>query len=301
MVPPLVGQEPNLPEWLWAQNNEHRLPLQKAVYLALLKISGGDFRVGMFADTLMLAGLCLAMILTARRLRGGRTRPADAFFPLVLLHIGHMENLDLGVEIQFIISTVLICAWLLIIVRERWPLPPGPAAAAGLVLVLLPLSGANGVVFAPFVAAWSGLGTLWSPLRDERWVDHSFSRRLHRQFRSRSMGFILSGIRRLKLPIPALGDGTDRREVRRDGARPRGWWQGPAQIDFWGPFLRRRPCPFGFGDSASTEGLRRARGWNAPASGDCWSSRRPWRLWSGHGMGRAGGCPLTICLIATRF
>jgi hypothetical protein len=41
MVAPLVGQEPNLPEWLWAQNNEHRLPLQKTVYLGLLKISGG--------------------------------------------------------------------------------------------------------------------------------------------------------------------------------------------------------------------------------------------------------------------
>src|SRR6476619_2288396 len=89
MVPSLVGQQPNLLEWLWAQNNEHRLPLPKAVYLALLKISGGDFRIGMLANTLLLAGLCLAMILTARRLRGGQTRLVDAFFPLVLLHIGH--------------------------------------------------------------------------------------------------------------------------------------------------------------------------------------------------------------------
>jgi len=30
MVPAMVGHEPNLVEWLWAQNNEHRLPLQKA-------------------------------------------------------------------------------------------------------------------------------------------------------------------------------------------------------------------------------------------------------------------------------
>jgi len=43
MVSPLVGQETDLLKWLWAQNNEHRLPLQKAVYLGLLKASGGDF------------------------------------------------------------------------------------------------------------------------------------------------------------------------------------------------------------------------------------------------------------------
>jgi hypothetical protein len=46
-------------------------------------------RIAMIANTLMLGMLCLAMILTARRLRGGQTRLADAFFPLVYLHLGH--------------------------------------------------------------------------------------------------------------------------------------------------------------------------------------------------------------------
>jgi hypothetical protein len=160
MVPALTEQEPNLLEWLWAQNNEHRLPLQKAVYLVLLKASGGDFRIGMIANTLMLAGLSLAMILTARRLRGGRTQLADAFFPLALLHLGHWENMVWGWEIQFVISMVLVCVWLLIIVRERWPLPPKIAVTAGLTLVLLPLSGANGLLFTPFVALWLAAGTL---------------------------------------------------------------------------------------------------------------------------------------------
>jgi hypothetical protein len=160
MVPALTGQEPNLCEWLWAQNNEHRLPLQKAVYLGLLKAGGGDFRIGMIANTLMLGGLSLAMILTARRLRGGRTLLADAFFPLALLHLGHWENMVWGWEIQFVISTVLVCVWLLIIVRERWPLPPKIAVTAGLTLVLLPLSGANGLLFTPFVALWLAAGTL---------------------------------------------------------------------------------------------------------------------------------------------
>jgi hypothetical protein len=154
MVPALIGQEPNLLEWLWAQNNEHRLPLQKAIYLVLLKASGGDFRIGMIANTLMLGGLSLAMILTARRVRGGRTRLADAFFPLALLHLGHWENMVWSWQIQFVISTMLVCIWLLVIVRERLPLPPKIAVTAGLTLVLLPLSGANGLLLTPFVALW---------------------------------------------------------------------------------------------------------------------------------------------------
>jgi hypothetical protein len=108
----------------------------------------------------MLGALSLAMILTARRLRGGRTRLADAFFPLALLHLGHWENLVWGWEIQFVISTMLVCVWLLIIVRERWPLPPRIAVTAGLTLVLLPLSGANGLLFTPFVALWLSAGLL---------------------------------------------------------------------------------------------------------------------------------------------
>ena len=67
MVPTLVGKEPHLLKWLWAQTAEHRTPIQKAVYLVLLKASGGDFRIGMIANAVALGRLCLAMILMARR------------------------------------------------------------------------------------------------------------------------------------------------------------------------------------------------------------------------------------------
>lgn len=161
LVPALIGREPNLLEWLWAQNNEHRLPLPKAVYFLLLKVSDGDFRIGMIANVLMLGALSLTMILTARHLRDGRTRLADAFFPLALLHLGHWENIFWGWQIQFVISTVLVCVWLLIIVRERWPLSAKFAVLTGLVAVLLPLSGANGMLFTPFAAVWLVIGAVW--------------------------------------------------------------------------------------------------------------------------------------------
>jgi len=133
MVPAITGHQPNLLEWLWEGNNEHRLPFPKIIYLILLRASGGDFRIGMIANTVMLGGLSLAMILTARHLRG-RTRLADAFLPLALLHLGHSSNMLIGWQILFVISTVLVGAWLLIIVRECWPLSPNIAIIAGLIL-----------------------------------------------------------------------------------------------------------------------------------------------------------------------
>ena len=160
MVPALVGKEPHLLEWLWAQTMEHRTPIHKAVYLVLLRASGGDFRIGMIANIVMLSGLCLAMIIMARRLRGGQTQLADAFFPLVFLHLGHFENIFFGWQIGYVISTGLICVWLLIIVGNCWPLSPKIAVTAGLTLVLLPLSGAHGMIFTPFVALWLAAGAL---------------------------------------------------------------------------------------------------------------------------------------------
>ena len=158
MVPALVGKEPHPLEWLWAQTVEHRTPIQRAIYLLLLRTSDGDFRIGMIADVVALGAICIFMLLMARHLRGGKTRLADAFFPLTLLHLGHTEHIFLGYNIQFAISTALIFAWLMIVVGKPWPLSPKIAVTAGLTLVLLPLSGGNGMIFTPVVVLWFAAG-----------------------------------------------------------------------------------------------------------------------------------------------
>jgi hypothetical protein len=112
LVPPLTGHEPDLLKWLWQQLNEHRIPVQKAVYLILLKASGGDYRIRMIANAVTLGGLSLALIITARNLRG-QTHPADAFFPLVVLNLGYIKFLLLSFAIQFIIYTAILMIWLL--------------------------------------------------------------------------------------------------------------------------------------------------------------------------------------------
>lgn len=171
MVPPLTGREPNLLAWAWEQNNEHRLPVQKLLYLGLLKLSGGDFRTGMVANLAIVSGICLAMLLVACRLRGGRTALADAAFPLLLLHLGHWENLVWGWQIQFVVTFALASSLLLVIVAERWPLRRGVALAAGAVLVLLPLTGANGLLMAVFLAPWFAMGAwIYRQEMVARWI-----------------------------------------------------------------------------------------------------------------------------------
>lgn len=153
MVAPMTGHEPDLPRWLWSQNSEHRLPLPRLVNLALLRATG-DFRSTMVFDTLALGAVAAAMILVARTLRNGRTSLSDAFFPLLLLHLGNWDNLVWGWQIQFVLPTVLACG-LLLIILARPSLPQGWGTTAGaLALIGLPLSGANGLVFTPTLAAW---------------------------------------------------------------------------------------------------------------------------------------------------
>jgi len=79
-VPPLTGNEPHIPNWLWAQNNEHRTPFPRLLLLGLLKATHGDFRVGMLCNLIILSMLAVAMMQAARSLRG-RTIVADVFFP----------------------------------------------------------------------------------------------------------------------------------------------------------------------------------------------------------------------------
>jgi hypothetical protein len=154
MVAPMTHHEPHLGAWLWSQNSEHRLPLPRLVNLGLLRATG-DFRSTMVFDTLILAAVAAGMIVCARRLRGGRTSLADAFFPLLLLHLGQWDNLLWAWQIQFVLPTVLVSAVLLVILA-RPSSPPSGAVAVGAALAVtaLPLAGANGLVLAPVLAAW---------------------------------------------------------------------------------------------------------------------------------------------------
>ncbi len=154
LVPALTNHEPDFIEWLWSQNNEHRVPLPRLLLLGLLKVTGGDFRAGMVASVVLLAGLAAMMMLAARRVRGGRTMYSDAFFPVVILNLGNWENLFWSWQLSFVSSVILIGGLLLFVVTQVRPIPPRTASFAGIALVLLPLTGATGLVFVPVLGIY---------------------------------------------------------------------------------------------------------------------------------------------------
>lgn len=161
LVPPLTGHESNLPDWLWAQNNEHRLPLPKLLLLLLLICTGGDFRAGMVFNALVLGALAFVMIRVAGAARGGTIRCTDAFFPLLLLHLGHWANLGWGWQVQFVMSTCLVCILLIILVGQHQQSTTMARVEIGIVLILLPLCGASGLILVPPMALWLGFDAIY--------------------------------------------------------------------------------------------------------------------------------------------
>lgn len=150
-VPALTGNEPALP-WLWALHNEHRLPLPRAVYLALFALTH-DFRAGMLAQVALMSGLSLALLRGAAKLRGG-PHWADVFFPVSLLHAGHWENLLMGYQICFALFTVLVTVIGVIALRTTRESAFRSGVWAGGLTVLLALCGGFGLIAALCISAW---------------------------------------------------------------------------------------------------------------------------------------------------
>lgn len=155
LVPELTGQNPVTLKWLFAQHNEHRIPLPRLLLLGLFKISGLDFRAGMYFNALALGLLALAMMAALRSVRG-RSGYFDAFFPLMLMGWGHWQNLLWSWQIQYVCSTVLAGIILLVMVVRGNRLTSAAALTAGVCLLALPLCGANGVALVPVLALWLG-------------------------------------------------------------------------------------------------------------------------------------------------
>ena len=155
LVPQLTGQNPVDLTWLFAQHNEHRIPLPRLLLLGLYRATGLDFRAGMYFNAIALAALALAMMLVARAVRG-RASLFDAVFPLLLLNWGHWQNLLWSWQVQYICSTGLAGAILVLMVLRGNRLTTLTGFVAGCCVALLPLCGANGVALAPLLALWLG-------------------------------------------------------------------------------------------------------------------------------------------------
>jgi hypothetical protein len=107
----------------------------------------------MILQVLLLAGLALAMLRAASRLRGGQNH-SDAFFPLVVLSLAGWECFLLELTLPLVGATVCAGAFLILLAGADPRIAPRQAVWMGACLVLMPLFGACGLVLVPALAAW---------------------------------------------------------------------------------------------------------------------------------------------------
>ncbi len=150
-VPVLVGQEPVGP-WLWAQHNEHRLPLPRFVFVTLFSLTH-DFRAGMILQVAVLSALAFGLMQLAARFRGHPDWP-DAFFPVSLLHIGHWENFLLGYQICFVLFTLFTTLLVVVALRITRETAFRSGVQAGVLLLCTAMTGGSGLALIPPVGAW---------------------------------------------------------------------------------------------------------------------------------------------------
>jgi hypothetical protein len=155
LVPVFTGHQPLTLRWLWSQNNEHRNPFPRLILVGLDKGTGYNFRAGAYFSAASLAALAFIMILVSKKVRGW-TSYTDAFFPLILLHLGQFENLLWSWQLTLLSSAIVASVLLLVIVHRGNHLSFRAALLASVCLNLLPLCGANGLLLVPFLATWLG-------------------------------------------------------------------------------------------------------------------------------------------------
>lgn len=155
MVPVLTGERPVTLEWLWSQHNEHRIAIPRLLYLGMMELSGYDFRTGTLFNVLALSATAAALTLSARALRG-RALYSDAFFSLVLLHWGQVENLVWGFTIPLVLGSAL-AACLLCILMKPGSLSFRAALLLALCALALPLISASGLALVPALAVCTAL------------------------------------------------------------------------------------------------------------------------------------------------
>ena len=146
----LVGEEPVTLSWLFAPVSEHRVPLSRLAWLAVLRAAGYDFRAGMLLNVALLGGLA-AVLLRAMQARRGAS-VTDAFLPIVVMSLGQHENLLWSMQVLFVLPAVLFGLFLAAVSASSRADPP--PLLAGVTVALLPLADASGLLLSLPLAAW---------------------------------------------------------------------------------------------------------------------------------------------------
>jgi hypothetical protein len=148
----LIGTTPVTAQWLWEPFNEHRIPLVKLLLIATYRLAGNDLRGTMYFSTILFS-LCTAALIRATGIARGSTSYTDAFFPLMLLHWGHVDCITWAFVLGFSLGMSLIYIAVANIIAHPVPTAAN-AVAIGVCLVGALFCGANGALLAAPLAVW---------------------------------------------------------------------------------------------------------------------------------------------------
>lgn len=155
MVPAYTGHEPDFFSWLLSQNNEHRVPVPRLVYLAILFLTGGKFAAVGWFNLALQSATAAGLIIALRRLRG-HTDVADAFFPLLLLHWGHSAQFLFPFLVSLLIPVSATLLLGCVLARPQSLARGWVAALASFALLVLPGCGFVGLLHVPVFATVLG-------------------------------------------------------------------------------------------------------------------------------------------------
>ena len=150
-IPVLCGKG-STRDFLWAQHNEHRMPLPREIWLALFQLTG-DFRTGSYLQVAIYTAIAFLGMRWAAQLRGGPSW-ADLFFPLSLLHLGHSENLLMGYQLCFALASAFVFLLIRIALKATDDNRIRTAFLASLLSAALCLCGGFGAVFSIPAMLW---------------------------------------------------------------------------------------------------------------------------------------------------
>mgnify|MGYP000994343395 FL=1 len=130
--------------WLFSLHNDHRIPLQKFFHLVLLNLTGGDFRILIAANVMVIAATSICWVMLSRLILNEQSW-SEWLVPGVLLGFG-FNTVAWGFSFQFLSGLFFLALanllWVKSVLTGRDKLGDG----AYLALAFCALCGGNGLI-----------------------------------------------------------------------------------------------------------------------------------------------------------
>lgn len=155
ITPILIGDKPPTVGWLGELFGDYRIPFAKVMNLALLQVSGWEFRTAAVWNILALGMIAFGLMWAAARIRG-RPSFGDGVFPIILLSWSDWDNIIWSLMLTFVLAHVVLLSLLMLVATRFRTHSIADALLVGGGVALLPVLGPSTVAYVPALTVWLG-------------------------------------------------------------------------------------------------------------------------------------------------